>query len=499
MNRIKNLINNPFSRMSTEEELDFIDYIFYKPRYYSELIELLSTGVSRFIIGKRGQGKSMLIHNLFKDLTKSNILSVLITRYDDIPLSKNENHFLYVIMQSITIEVSKHLLDNPNDISKLSKEEKNKVSFFIELFYKEYCSNQFIESAKTIKKIKSSNVIKKFINRNLLGLINSTINGAITMTSQLIRDSLGLPNPENTSGYQAYVKEFPKRKINSFSIDEIAAWDRTDLINMLNTLINISESLDYKSIVVLFDKVDEFQAINGEVEKITDFSIEILTDTDLLLSKNISIVFSLWSEIKKSLNKRGVRFDKFKEVDTIWRKEDLPKIINKRLYHFSIDKSNPVTFEKLIETKYDRNIIIELADNSPRSLIRLLGEIYNEDSEAINLKKFSPNMISSGIRQFCLNFDYISQRPTQSGSRNDLNNWINRLLRMRIWTFTIETMNKTFRQKSKTSSKHIETLMKLGLIEENLVRTEFDLVQYDVTDPRIKHLIKSSVLNIDER
>lgn len=123
MNRITNLENNPFSRMSTEEELDFIDNIFYKPRYYDELIELLSTGVSRFIIGKRGQGKSMLIHNLFKDLTKSNILSVLITRYDEIPLSKNENHFLYVIMQSITIELSKHLLEKPKDLSKLTKKQ----------------------------------------------------------------------------------------------------------------------------------------------------------------------------------------------------------------------------------------------------------------------------------------------------------------------------------------------------------------------------------------
>lgn len=499
MNRITNLNNNPFSRMSTEEELDFIDSIFYKPRYYDELIELLSTGVSRFIIGRRGQGKSMLIHNLFNDLTKSNILSVLITRYDEIPLSKNENHFLYVIMQSLTIEISKHLLENPKDLAKLSKEQKNKVSFFIELFYKDYCSSQFIESAKVIKKIKSSNLIKRFINRHLLGLINSTINGVIMMTSKLIRDSISLPDPETTSNYQEYIKEFSQKKINSFTIDEVSSWERTDLINMLSALIRISESLEYKSIVVLFDKVDEFQSINGDVEKITDFSIEILTDTDLLLSKNISIVFSLWSEIKKSLNKRGVRFDKFKEVDTIWRKPDLPKIIDKRLLHFSINKANPVTFESLIPYENDRLTIIELANNSPRSLIRLLGEIYNENPEAKGLVTFTSTSISDGIRQFCLNFDYISQRPTKFGNRNDLDSWINRLLRMRVLTFTIEHLNETFLQKNPTSYKHIETLMKLGLVEENLVRSPNNLVQYDVIDPRIKHLIKIGILNINER
>ena len=102
---------------------------------------------------------------------------------------------------------------------------------------------------------------------------------------------------------------------------------------MLNFLIKTSETLGFKSIAILFDKIDEFQAINGDVEKITDFSYEILTDTDLLLSNNISIIFSLWSEVKKSLNKRGVRFDKFKEVDTVWRKDELPKIIiNRQTY-----------------------------------------------------------------------------------------------------------------------------------------------------------------------
>ena len=128
-----------------------------------------------------------------------------------------------------------------------------------------------------------------------------------------------------------------------------------------------------------------------------------------------------------------------------------------------------------------------------------LGEIYNENPEAKGLVTFTSTSISDGIRQFCLNFDYISQRPTKFGNRNDLDSWINRLLRMRVLTFTIEHLNETFLQKNPTSYKHIETLMKLGLVEENLVRSPNNLVQYDVIDPRIKHLIKIGILNINER
>jgi len=494
---MENLKNNPFAQYSAEEELDILEEIFFEPHYYKDLINLLSSGVSRFLLGQRGEGKSIIIHKVFNDLSKNHTLPLLITRYDSIPYKNNENHLLYKIMQSLTISISKHLFVKENDRNKLTSLQKQKLSFFIELFYSENCSNEFIESAKEIKKIKSRNKLLNFYNRTLLGLLNGIINGTINISTQFLKQSIGLDNSNSNVVYRQYFRNAPIKEISNYTIDEVSYWEREKLISMLNTIISICNSLNYHSIVVLFDKIDEFQSINGDIDKITEFTIEILTDTDLLLSNNLSIVFSLWSEIKRSLNRRGVRFDKFNEIDIRWRKDELEPLINQRLYHFSSDKTRPVTFERLIIDKIERNTILDLADKSPRSLIRLLGVIYNRQINH-NEEVFCPKAISNGLVEFCEKFDFESLQPSKLGNRTDLLNWINRLLRIRKHTFTIIDLNKIFSQKTPTSSKHIETFIKLGLIEENLVCAENEEVQYDIVDPRIKYLISRSVLKIEQ-
>jgi hypothetical protein len=494
---MKNLKSNPFAQYSAEEELDFLNDIFYEPSYYKDLVNLLSKGVSRFLLGQRGEGKSIIIHKIFNDLSQNHTLPLLITRYDSIPLKNNENHLLYKIMQSLTIAIAKQLFKNKTDRKKLSNLQKEKLSFFIELFYSENSSSEFIESAKEIRKIKSKNKWRSFYNRNLIGLLNSLVNGTVNITAQLIKQSIGIDKSDASIAFKDYLRQLPTKDIASYSISEVAAWAREKLLSMLNSLIGVCSTLGYTSIVVLFDKIDEFQAINGDINKVTDFTIEILTDTDLLLSDNLSIVFSLWSEIKRSLNRRGVRFDKFNEIDIRWRKDQLEPLIDQRLLHFSIDKSNPVTFASLVPNIQERNLIIELADKSPRSLIRLLGTIYNRN---INKQSsdFSSNAIAEGMIEYCQKFDYESLQPSRLGNQKDLYSWINRLLRIRKTTFVTTDLNIVFEQKLTSSTKHVETLLKLGLIEENLVRGLNEVVQYDIIDPRIKHLISRNILKIDQ-
>jgi hypothetical protein len=497
-NRINNLEKSPFAKYSAEEELEIIDDIYFEPKYYSELIELLSSGVSRFILGKRGQGKSATIYKLFNDLSKNHTLPLLITRYDGIPLINNENHILYRIMQTLTIGIAKHLFENKKDKKQLTKLQKQRVSFFIELFYEEHCSNQFIESAKIIRNKKLLNKWYHIFNRNFLQLVNAIINGTVNVSSLIIRQSIGLDGESNSSTFKEYIKEFPQKPINSYTMKDVAQWDRNKLLSMLNILIECSKALNYNSIVILFDKIDEFPLINADVEKVTDFTIEILSDTDLLYSDKLSIVFSLWSEIKRSLNRRGVRFDKFKEIDIRWTTNELEPLIDKRLEHFSIDKTNPVTLKSLIPSDNDRNTLLKLADHSPRSLIRLLGDIYIEDYQKIGVTSFTSKAISNGFINFCRKFDYESQSPSKLGKSTDLISWINRILRIRKETFSIEDLNTVFTLKTPTSVKHIEMMIKLGLIKENYMQTYGGETIYAVIDPKIKFLMTRSVLELDQ-
>jgi len=151
MNTIYNIRNNPFAKYSAEEELEALGEIFYQQRYYPALIELSIQGVSRFILGQRGQGKSATIYHLQDDLRTNNILPVLITRYDDFPLKENENYFLYSMIQGITFELAKHLYERPKDRKKLSASLRSELAFLIEAFYEPHCGDEFIEFSEEAK------------------------------------------------------------------------------------------------------------------------------------------------------------------------------------------------------------------------------------------------------------------------------------------------------------------------------------------------------------
>ena len=299
---IKNISENPFLQRSAEDELTFLDQIYYTPTYYDELLHNAINGISRMLVGKRGLGKSATIHMLFKELKINNTLPILITRYDGIPLTDNEPYFLYKIMQGMCNGIARHLYENKKDRKKLNKNQKERLSFFIELFFDTRTSEEYIKYAKEIERKKRWNWAKKIYNW-LVPLLNGSLNCIIESSSAVIRKSIGMDgdniNIDNVA--RQYLKEADLERINSVPITEIASWDKAKLIKLLNQLKEIANKIGYQSIVVLFDKIDEFPAINADIDKIVDFTKDLLLDTDLLYTENLSIVFNVSSTNYKCL------------------------------------------------------------------------------------------------------------------------------------------------------------------------------------------------------
>ena len=111
---------NPFSRFSAEEEIEYLEKIYIQPRYFQTLMTDLINGSSRFIFGERGSGKSALILELCRELSKRNVLPVLIDKYDDIPLENNDKHLLLLIIRSILTNFVVLLTKNPVYLRKLN-------------------------------------------------------------------------------------------------------------------------------------------------------------------------------------------------------------------------------------------------------------------------------------------------------------------------------------------------------------------------------------------
>lgn len=496
MCKIQNISDNPFARFSAEEEED-LRSIFLKPRYYDALKSNAKQGNSRILVGQRGLGKSATIHMLFEDLKANGTLPLLITRYEGIPLSNNKGYFLYKIVQALTKKLAEHLYRNRKVVKLLSKEQRGHLSYLVEMFYDEEIADDYLKQAHVIKAKKRNNWFRRLFNSNLK-LINGVVNGAIKITSSVVRQSMGLPESDEATTYTAIFEEIPINEINSLSMKEVVDKGNDKLLSMLKLLVNIAISLRYESIVVLFDKIDEFAEINADITKVAEFTLQILTDTDLLYTNKLSIVFSLWSEVKRTLNNRGVRFDKFQDIDISWRDEELENIIDKRLYYYSLNKTVPVTLKSLIPFDNDRKTILSLAGGSPRALISLMSRLYDEEmgNNAVigDVISFSSTTISKGLVEFCRRFDYESLQPSKVSDKNNYYNWLNKVLLMKKPYFTISEICSVFNLKITTARTYISQMEKLGIISPDA--SGGDATIYRTVDPRICYLMSRGISNL---
>ncbi|WP_010182032.1 P-loop ATPase, Sll1717 family [Aquimarina agarilytica] len=485
-------LKNPFSKFSAEEELEFNNEIFYEPTFYQTLLDDLKSGTSRFILGQRGHGKSSIIHKLKEDLEHSQILTIIIDRFDEISLTNNKVELLNLILQEFVTKYVIFLSKNRTYLQKLNNQDKEELSLLIKLFFKPLTTTEYENRYNDIKKIKNKNSLINIYNK-LVKPANSLIGTGILITSKLIADSFKLTNFETCSNtYTEYISEISKVNTSANEQETELKHNKRHLKELLNRLNKISKKTYYKSSVVLFDKVDEFQELNQDINKIANFTEDILTDTELLLQNDIAIAFSLWSEVKPILSKK-VRFDKFKEIDISWKKSNMEPLIDKRILHFT---GNTRGFDSLFENRLDIQNIIEISNKSPRDLISCLSDIYDYQTSNEYSQVFETKNVSKGLIKFATRYDYLSIYPSKTGRNKDVISMINMILRTRKVDVTVRDLNLTFNRKTKWSLSNLENMVRYKLVEEDSKLGINGEKLYKVLDPKLIHLIKRGVTNL---
>lgn len=497
MAKLLNVKGAPFAQLSAEEERGYLKEIFYKQPCYDTLVNLAEEGASRFVLGQRGQGKSATILHLLEDMKELKLLPILIDQYDEFPERNNKNYFLYTMITRLTFELAECMMHDASLGKKLNPTHKQQLGLYLEMFYDPITAKHCVESAEAIASKRRWNKVKTYVNKHI-PLLNRVFGIAVGVGLDVIKSVAGLENIDSTAYGREYFQEMQLETYRQVPREDIVGWNTSRLKDMLNNLCDMTMEMGYKSVVFLFDKIDEISGINGQIEKVTMFMTEFLSDTSLLYTNNISIVVSLWSEVKNALNKQGIRFDKFKEVDIRWRNEELVALLNKRLAYFSNNKDNPHTFESLVSNANDRTTVLELVDKSPRALLNLLGTILDAERDVEYVSTFSSNALSKGYVNYCRSFDYTSAQPTRTGKGSDVRIWIGKLLLLKLTSFSMNDYMTCFKTTAKATSNHIDTLLKYNLIKVSVMPTSDGEQMYDVADPRISYLIKRNVQSLDE-
>lgn len=483
-------VGNPFSTFSAEEELEFLDKIFVNPKYINTLKSDITSGHSRFILGARGVGKTSLIYQLKSHCFNKGIFSVVVDDYEGIKKTKNKSEILVLLIEIIVRDFSITLAKNPNNLKSLKVEDKEKLAFITEMFFKTISKSEFEKHYNRVTGFKSKNLLKSIFNRIFHKPINILVSGVVEVVSSTIRSSLGLPDPNSGKFYKAYLPEF---QIDNPSIKKLDSKLRTDdkaLKEILEDLCLVIANTNIGKPVVFFDKVDEYPPLSGNISLISSFIEDILKDTSLLLNSNFSLVFSLWDAIKEDLNSKGVRFDKIKPVNMSWSNEQLVKMLNKRLKHFTVDETS---YKSLIHNEADLDQIISLASGSPRYLFRLLSVIYDEQNNNNPIScVFEQEIISDSLKVYCKSFEFYAVFPGKRGTKDDVMTSVNRLLKIGKTEITTKDFVSTFKVSTPSATNYIKTQQGFGLVEK-IGTTNGKTYLYEVKHPVIKFLIENEI------
>lgn len=488
---------NPFTKKSSEQELDFLDEIFFEPNYYKSLSNDLANGDSRFIIGQRGHGKSSIINKLLRDLEIEKVLTIKVDRFDSIPVRKNETALIKLILKLLVTKIS-IFIDNNKDKKRLLNDiEKEKLALFIRLFFQTLSKSEYEKIYDSIHKVKVRNWITRFYNKRILKPSNSITSSVIAITSSIINQSLGLDKVETGSVYKEFFGESKEIDFSKINIETHSDFNNKESLKLiLDEVLLITKKIGFKNIVILFDKIDEYQELNQDISQIKDFTDEILTDTELLLNDKFAMGFSLWSELKNELAKK-VRFDKFESIDIRWKENDLEPLINKRINCFSANKN--LTLDSLIQNKIDKQEIIKICNKSPRDLISALANILQEqESQNPMSNSFESLSVSKGLINFSSKYDYESIYPSKVGRNKDIKTMINRLLKVRQTRFTLKHLTDTFNQRAAQSEGQIQLMIQYKLVKEDNVFEKNGVRSFDVLDPKVIFLITRGITQLED-
>lgn len=482
---------NPFSNYSAEEEFAYLDKIYIIPRYYNTIFNDIKNGSSRFVFGERGIGKSALMHKLQFDLKAEKVFPIVIDDYSGIKPDNNQKELLNLIIEKAVTQLGVILINNKKVLMELKKADKEKLTFFINNFFKTISQDEFNRLYDMTTGIKIRKGLAKVFNILFRKPINIALSGISELFATTVSKSLGL-SQVSEDFYKNYLPELvvngevKKTDLESLSYSSVKS--------IFKVLVELILKCNYKNIVVFCDKIDEYQDLGTNITKIAEFIKAIATDTSLLQLNHCSFVLIIWSRVKDTLNSIGGRYDKFKPINITWTEDELRKIIDERLKHFSNRK---VTIESILPDSEYVNKILKLAYKSPRHLIMLLSKIYDEQITVnTNVNKFSEEAIAKGILNYAKTFDFPSLYPGEKGKKSYIVNVVNRMIKVGKVEFQSTDLVNTFKFSTQSANNDIKIMKDYGLIIEvdnvgNISK------RYQIVEPRIEYLIHEGVLRID--
>lgn len=450
--------SNPFETFSAEDETNILDHLYIKPKKYNSIKRSINKNITNYIFAKRGNGKTALLYSLINELEFKNSLHIIIDDFSEVNIKKDKTEisFLKFTIKKLVETLIFRLINNRNIIDNCRNVVKRAEIATIIFSYLESVSKEsYISEIEKIKGTYTSNHFKNFFNNYLINISNSLLSCALDMFSTTIANSMGMQSFVNDKEHQ-YIKSLKINNLQNISNEQ-------DIKLIFNKLISLIGELGFQTITIFVDRVDEYQLLETLPKKISDFIQPIAGNTTLTKDSRFSFQFLLWDKLKEPLQQSGVRFDKVVPISIDLTIQELKDILIKRLEYYS---SSKITNLKSILAIDDINMIYELADSSPRDMLRLLYFIYNEQEDILeDTRTITQEAFEVGLKEYIYEYNFYYNYPRMGDSQKfTVYEFIGNLYTLNKTIFILKDYSDSCNLNNTQAQKQIDRMLEMKLV-----------------------------------
>lgn len=450
--------SNPFETFSAEDETNILNRFYVKPKKYNSIKRSIKDNITNYIFAKRGNGKTALLYSLINELEFKNSLHVIIDDFSEVNIKKDKTEisFLKLAIKKLVETLIFRLINNRSIIDNINNVAKRAEIATIIFSYLESISKEsYISEVERIKGTYTSNHFKTFFNNYLINVSNSLFSCALDMFSTTIANCIGMQSFVNNKEHQ-YIKSLKIDKLQDISTDN-------EIKLIFNKLISLIKDLEFSTIAIFIDRVDEYQLLETLPKKISDFILPIAGNTTLTKDSKFSFQFLLWDKLKEPMEQKGVRFDKVVPISIDLTDEELKDILTKRLEFYSTEKIKDINSIINIDNV---DIIYELADSSPRDMLRLLYFIYNAQEDINeNSTIIMKDAFEKGLKEFIYEYNFYYNYPIMAENQKfTVYEFIGNLYTLKNTVFTLADYSDVCNLISAQAQKQIDKMLEMKLI-----------------------------------
>jgi hypothetical protein len=447
---------DPFELTNSDSEPLLSEY-FVPPPFFSSVLGDPGNPRPVAVFAPRGTGKTAQRLSV-ENQSRANQDFLCVT-YDDFGIrSKSQLQGLDLgyhraqLIVRLTLAVLAHIDIDAESVKNLNKHQRQVIVHCCRAFLGDLTQQQYAEAAGSVKTLvnKGAEIWTKYG-----GVIAVIITGLLKKAGL---DGMTIPSELKQS--------FEREDSQQYLFSE---------------LLQIVQSLGYKSTYILVDKVDELSQTAQDSQASWRLVEDMLTDLPFLETKGVGFKFFLWDQVRSYFLENGGRPDRVLTHELRWTPEDLRIILRRRLHAYSAGSVTDIA-ALLAADCADINLetlVVYLAAGSPRDMVRLCKSILDEATRVESQSGgVTRKQLFDGISTFCRSYAELACAGR-----------LPELRKIGNVTFTINQLaSEVFNVSENAARSRVQKWQDTGLVrkvDERPNRVNRPLHVYSISDPRV--------------